>query len=144
MITICVAILRLYYNKGIRGDSHFIAFYDSVAIKDYDVAGGHVYILHHSLPFGIKATSLLGSIRNLFSLCYCTKSFNLKKFSYVVGGDDFLVLINKLYFKERNRIKKEMLDKAVELGMKFKFLKTKNAGVGRNVRFFSKFYKYTI
>jgi hypothetical protein len=109
------------------------------------MAEGHGYMLYHGLPSGIKATSLFHFwVINLFSLCNCAKSFNLKKFLYVVGGDDFLVLINKLDFKERNRIKKEMLDKAVEFGMKFKFLKTKNAGIGRNVRFFSTFYKYTI
>ena len=143
-ITICVAIARLFYVDGIRGDNHFTALYDTVAIKDYITPGGDVFRLYHGLPSGVKGTSLLGSILNLYSLCYCLSDFKLSKFSFVVGGDDFLILSNHFDLNLRHEIKRKISSRSEDLCMIFKFLKIKLNFSYRSIRFCPTFYKYTI
>lgn len=94
-ITISVALMRCYYvNDSKRADYHFIALYDTVAIKDYIIPGGYIYRLYHGVPSGVKSTSILTSLICLFSLLYATVDVDSKKLSFIIGGDDHVILVN--------------------------------------------------
>jgi hypothetical protein len=117
--------------------------YDTLAIKDYYIAGGDVFRAFHGLPSGVKSTSLLGSIINLISLIYCAGPKNSKEFNFVVGGDDFLVSFKKENLYDPEFIKLRMTEKAKELGMNFKFLDIKQYN-SAEIEDCPSFYKYTI
>lgn len=110
-ITISVAIMRCFYqNDNKRIDYHITALYDTVAIKDYIVPGGYIFRLYHGIPSGVKSTSVLCSITCLFSLLYCTVDVDAKKLSFMIGGDDHVILV-----KDNLKIKKLINERVVEL-----------------------------
>lgn len=141
-ITCATAIMRCMFDlDDIKVDSHFIGQYDSLSIKDYYVVGGNVYRLYHGLPSGVKSTSILGSIICMLSLLFCCGKYNSKKFNFIIGGDDFLIVCNA------NIIKEKLIDSLSErvslLGMLFKFLDVKYFK-SNDVRDLPVFFKYTV
>lgn len=139
-ITISLAIMRLFYkNDSIRTDYHFIAMYDTVAIKDYIIPGGYIYRLYHGIPSGVKATSVLGSIVCLLALIYCTIDFDVKKMRYIVGGDDHIIVLQYVA-----SVRERVRQRAINIGMNFKYLKIKNNLTGRRLHCYPTFYKYTV
>lgn len=143
-IIIGVAILRLYFPlEDEEIDNHFIALFDTVAIKDYYTPGGYLYRIIHGLPSGVCSTSLLGSIINLVNLLYCTQDLPSKKLNFIVGGDDFLISISNSCNNIGNETLDKILKRAEEIGQVFKFLKFKMIG-SDDVRDRPCFFKYTI
>ena len=140
-IRIAVAISRLYYDLEDESiDNHFLAIFDSVAIKDYYTPGGFVYRLINGLPSGVKSTSLYGSFINLLNLVHCCSNKNLKKVKFIIGGDDFLI-------SSEDKMDEYDLDhisnKSKEIGIIFKVLKFKSFD-SPNTDDRPIFYKYTI
>ena len=138
-----VSILRCFYEIDSPViDRHFIVIYDSVAIKDYYCPGGNMKRAFHGLPSGVKSTNLLGSIINLLCLNYCTNKGSNKKFNFIVGGDDFLVVCKDESVKVDEFVE-SFTDRAKDLGMKLKFCKVKDF---KNDEIEDKpcFFKYTI
>lgn len=141
-IIIGIALLRLYYDHNDRNiDYHFIAMFDSIGIKDYYTPGGHLYRIVHGLPSGICSTSLLGSIINFVNLLQCSKDFSHKKLKYIVGGDDFLVVLDRSL--DVGKVIERMKVNAEEIGQVFKFLDQKSFK-NKNVLEKPCFFKYTI
>jgi hypothetical protein len=143
MITCAVCIMRTFFDHNDEKiDSHFIAMYDSLAIKDYYVPRGKVFRLFHGLPSGVKSTALLGSIVNMIALVYCIGPEKSKEFNFIVGGDDFLVCCKSNKYNS-DVLKTEFEKRSTQLGMKLKFLKTKYHE-STKVEDCPCFYKYTI
>lgn len=117
-VTISVALMRCFYiNESKRTDYHFTALYDTVAIKDYIVPGGYIYRLYHGIPSGVKATTVLTSLFCLFSLLYCTVDIDSKKLSFIVGGDDHVILV-----KDKISVKKFIYQRISDLRHEFEIL----------------------
>lgn len=95
----------------------------------------------HGLPSGVCATSILGSIINLVNLLYCTKDFDSKKIKFIVGGDDFLVVLDNGI--NSNDVREKMLKRSLKIGQIFKFLIVKSFK-SENIIDRPCFYKYTI
>lgn len=143
IITVALAIMRTMFTLDDENiDKHFLAMYDTLAIKDYYMIKGNVYRMFHGLPSGVKSTSILGSIINLIALIHCVGHKNAKKFNFIVGGDDFLVVNNSSKISSENLIK-QMEDVAGNLGMIFKVLEKKDYN-SRNINKCPTFYKYCV
>jgi hypothetical protein len=141
-IKICgLALLRCFYKlDSTRIDNHFLAIADSILICDYYTPGGDIYRLVDGLPSGVKATNLLTSIINLIAIGFCIGERNIKNVDFVVGGDDFLFSFKK---EIKNFDIDQVLRKAAELGMTFKFLKEKYT-YAADIDDRPSFFKYTI
>jgi hypothetical protein len=143
IITCAVAILRCYFPTDCKyTDNHFIALYDTLAIKDYYIPGGRVFRLFHGLPSGVKSTSLIGSIINLIALVYCVGPKVCKRFNFIVGGDDFLISCYKKGV-DKDKFIEDFETKAKELGMILKFAKFKKYNA-ENLNDLPVFYKYCV
>jgi hypothetical protein len=141
-ITCGLSFIRCFFDLDSEYvDSHFCGIYDSIAIKDYHVVGGHVYRLFHGLPSGVKSTSLLGSVINLMTLCFSVKK-NLRAFNFITGGDDFLI-VSKNEYKDIGLFIDNVKSRVQKLGMRFKFLDVKSFK-SQNVNECPTFYKYCI
>lgn len=138
---VAISILRLFYPlQDLRADAFFLFIIQKLIIKDYYIPGGRVIRMLHGLPSGTKSTNLLGSIINLLCLNFCIQEQNFRKFSFAVGGDDFVIFC-KEYLKE-DAVEEIKLRSQV-LGMEFKFLdmKFKDAEKLSDLPYF---YKYTV
>lgn len=140
-IIIATALSRLFYDlDDFSIDNHFVAIFDTVAIKDYYTPGGYIYRMIHGLPSGVKSTSLFGSLINLVNLNYAFDSWDLKRTKFIVGSDDFLVSCEYDFQEDDLEFVKE---KTAQIGIIFKILKLKSLNAekldDRPV-----FYKYTL
>lgn len=143
-IIIGVAIMRLFYDLEDENiDYHFIAMFDTIAIKDYYTPGGYLYRIIHGLPSGVCSTSLLGSLINFVNLLYCTEDIPSKKLNFIVGGDDFLISICESIPNKDELMLDKILQRAESIGQVFKFLKYKKIN-SEDVRERPCFFKYTI
>jgi hypothetical protein len=79
--------------EGTKADNYWLYVLDSVVIKDYVLLGGCIIRILNGLPSGSKATTIIGSLVNLFILCECTIAQGIRLFKCVVGGDDFLIIL---------------------------------------------------
>lgn len=144
IITAALAVMRcLFPIDNLYVDKHFIAMYDSIAIKDYYVVGGKVFRLYHGLPSGVKSTSILGSIINLITLIYNIGPNIAKFFRFIVGGDDFLVACFNSNVAPIERTIRKFEIRCKKLGMKTKFLLPKYF-LSDQIDDCPVFYKYTI
>lgn len=138
---IAIGILRLYYPKSdVRADAFFLFIVKNLIVKDYYKPGGKVIRMIHGLPSGTKSTNLLGSIINLLCLNFCIEKFNSKKFSFAVGGDDFVIFCKETLSVDQIE---EIKLRSKELGMEFKFLDVKEKN-SKNLDEMPYFYKYTV
>lgn len=138
---VAISILRCFYDiNDVRADAFFFFIAERICLKDYYLPGGRIVRMIHGLPSGTKCTNLLGSIINLLCLNYCIEPFNSKKFSFAVGGDDFVILSSESITDERINIIK---DRSKDLGMEFKFLdrKFKETEFLNDLPYF---YKYSV
>lgn len=92
-LLIATAILRTYSPEGTMGDMLWLYVLDSLVIKDYVLPGGCVIRILNGLASGSKATTLIGSVVNLFILCVCCVENGVTKFKCAIGGDDFLIFL---------------------------------------------------
>lgn len=145
-IIIGLSILRCFYDvKDDEIDQHFIALFDTIGIKDYYTPGGYMFRMIHGLPSGVCSTSLLGSVINLVNLIHCTKNFPSKKVKFIVGGDDFLIVLDNDVCKniDDSDIIESVNKFSTEIGQVFKFLEMKNP-LSNKILERPSFYKYTI
>jgi hypothetical protein len=143
MITMVVSIMRTFFKHDSSYiDKHFIAMYDTIAIKDYYVPGGKVFRAFHGLPSGVKSTALINSIANLLALVYCVGPKNSKYFSFIVGGDDFIISCKSNKYNE-NDVSEMIFERAKTLGMNLKFLRIKHYNEEK-IENCAMFYKYCI
>lgn len=138
---VAIGILRLFYHvDDIRADSFFLFIAHRLVLKDYYFPGGTIVRMIHGLPSGTKSTNLLGSIINLLCLNFCVECANVRKFSFAVGGDDFVIFC-------RDTISDDVIDEIIErsqaLGMQFKFL-DKKVTSSNKLEDYPYFYKYTV
>jgi hypothetical protein len=141
-IIIGLSIMRCFFDLEDESiDNHFIAMFDVLGIKDYYSPGGHLYRMVHGLPSGVCSTSILGSIINLVNLIYCTKDYPSKKLKFVVGGDDFLIILDNSINEEG--ILNSVSHRATEIGQVFKFIELRNPKAKKILERPS-FFKYTI
>jgi hypothetical protein len=143
LITMAVAILRLYFPPGILNDNHFLAILDSLVIKDYHVVGGKVLRILHGLPSGSKWTNLLCSVINLIVLNYIFSDIKYYDRSFAIGGDDFVTFIRKSEY-DLDLIEERAMKLSSEIGMVFKIFKQKKYFNSKNVDDYPVFYKYTV
>jgi hypothetical protein len=92
-LIIAIAALRTFDVEGTKADNYWLYVLDSVVIKDYVLLGGCIIRILNGLPSGSKATTIIGSLVNLFILCECTIAQGIRLFKCVVGGDDFLIIL---------------------------------------------------
>lgn len=145
-IIIGVSILRCYYDIDDEEiDYHFLALFDTIGIKDYYTPGGYMYRMIHGLPSGVCSTSLLGSVINFVNLIQCTLHFPSKKMKYIVGGDDFLIVLENEICKniDNSEIIETIKTNSLEIGQIFKFLEMKDP-TSKKILERPCFYKYTI
>jgi hypothetical protein len=141
LIVMAVALGRLYYDlDDDLIDRHFIAIFDTIAIKDYYTPGGYIYRMIHGIPSGVKSTTLFGSFVNLIMQSFFNEQFDSKKINYCIGGDDFLIGYN---FKISNKVIDKINDKAKECGWELKYLREKSFH-SNNIEDKPYFYKYSV
>jgi hypothetical protein len=135
--------MRCYYDlEDSEIDSHFIAIFDCVGIKDYYTPAGNMFRAFHGLPSGVKSTNLIGSIINMLALDYCCGEGANRDFNYVCGGDDFVIASNSTRAMATN-FSDELQARAERIGMRFKFL-TRKYNDATNIEELPCFYKYVV
>jgi hypothetical protein len=141
LIIIAVSLSRLYYPLDDESiDNHFIAIFDTIAIKDYYTPGGYIYRMIHGIPSGVKSTTLYGSFINLVMQSFFNEGFESKKINYCIGGDDFLVGYK---FSIDDNVISNIEQKAIDCGWELKYLSRKSFS-SPDVEGKPYFYKYTI
>jgi hypothetical protein len=141
LIIIAVSLSRLYYPLDDSSiDEHFIAIFDTVAIKDYYTPGGYVYRMIHGIPSGVKSTTLFGSFVNLVMQSFFNDDLDSKRINYCIGGDDFLI-----GYKDNfdDKILDKVESRAIECGWELKYL-TRKSFQSKDIESRPYFYKYTI
>jgi hypothetical protein len=143
IIISAVAIMRCYYDlEDSEIDSHFVAIFDCVGIKDYYTPAGNMFRAFHGLPSGVKSTNLIGSIINMLALDYCCGEGANRDFNYVCGGDDFVIASNSTRAMATN-FSDKLQARAERIGMRFKFL-TRKYNDATNIEELPCFYKYVV